>query len=70
MTVAKDYKKQADEIAKRKGGLCLSKDVLGVFAKTLWSCGNPDHPSWTAPFVSVRGGLKEGGKREAGVEMC
>lgn len=42
------------EIAKSKGGICLSKEYLGSGTKLEWSCNNNNHPSWWATPSNIK----------------
>lgn len=42
------------EIAKSKGGKCLSKEYLGSGTKLEWSCNNNNHPSWWATPSNIK----------------
>lgn len=44
------------EIARQRGGKCLSKDYLGPHEKLHWKCKAPRHPSWMASPNSVKRG--------------
>lgn len=45
---------EMQEIARLKGGLCLSKEYLGSEVKLEWSCNNKNHPSWRATPGNVK----------------
>ncbi len=49
------YKTQADAIAKKQGGRCLSQVILSVISYALWKCNVKEHPVWQAQFQLVRG---------------
>lgn len=53
--VRRDYKDEADHIAAKRGGRCLSAVIPTFDFKAVWKCSNPSHPEWTASFASVKG---------------
>lgn len=44
---------KANEVAKAKGGVCLSTEYENQLSKLTFKCANPDHPAWTTTFLNV-----------------
>lgn len=46
---------QAHELAKKNGGLCLSKKYVNARENLIWKCAN-GHPTWIAPLDRIKSG--------------
>lgn len=53
-----EYLDKAKEHAISKGGKCLSNMYINNYTKLIWSCANPNHPSWEATYNNVVGTLQ------------
>lgn len=49
------YKAEADALAEKNGGRCLSDNVPTTESNITWKCSNPEHPSWQTTLAHVRG---------------
>jgi hypothetical protein len=50
---SEEYLEKAKLMAIEKGGQCLSAEYVDQRTPMLWTCDNPEHPSWSATYDAI-----------------